>query len=45
MAPNLDDLIEWLLDEIAFSGKDGQSALFCLSSALPDIVCDTRKCI
>jgi hypothetical protein len=28
MAPNLDDLIEWLLDEIVSCGKDGQLALF-----------------
>jgi hypothetical protein len=43
MAPNLDDLIEWLLDKIVSSGEDGQSALFCLSSALQDIVCETKE--
>jgi hypothetical protein len=29
MAPNLDHLIEWLLQEIGITGKDGQLALFC----------------
>jgi hypothetical protein len=45
MAPNLDDLIEWLLDKIISSGEDGQSALFYLSSALQDLPCETKKCI
>lgn len=45
MAPNLDDLIEWLLNEVVSTGEDGQSTFSSQSSALQDVACGTRKCI